>query len=183
MNRLIRVVQVIVAMISTTLLGLYFYKLYNPDKSFAEANPYLFKWKYFDIPTKEELRTVIDDLTGYYPIYGKDFYAGNSHYLSRSFYDDITDRVKKEASMQKLVKIETEDGDIYCKGEIKISFGMDLNIRTQTEMFFIDASWSPSNECRKYWWGGKNPRALQANQNFDLKKELRENSKKAASTE
>jgi len=52
---------------------------------------------------------------------------------------------------------------VYCKGEIMIEFGMDLNIRTQKRWFFISVSWRPDNECRKYWWGGKNPRALRDN--------------------
>lgn len=60
---------------------------------------------------------------------------------------------------------------------------MDFSFRDQKEKFFINVSWAADSKCRKYWWGGKNPQALQANQNFDLKKELRENSKKAASTE
>lgn len=59
--------------------------------------------------------------------------------------------------------LKTDKGDVYCKGEIMIEFGMDLNIRTQKRWFFISVSWSNDNECRKYWWGGKNPRALRDN--------------------
>ena len=44
-----------------------------------------------------------------------------------------------------------------------VKFGMDVNIRTQKRWFVISASWSADNECRKYWWGGKNPRALRDN--------------------
>ncbi|WP_158078454.1 hypothetical protein [Moraxella cuniculi] len=51
-----------------------------------------------------------------------------------------------------------------------IKFGMDFSFRDQKEKFFINVSWAADSKCRKYWWGGKNPRALQANQNFDLKK-------------
>lgn len=59
--------------------------------------------------------------------------------------------------------LKTDKGDVYCKGEIMIEFGMDLNIRTQKRWFFISVSWRPDNECRKYWWGGKNPRTLRDN--------------------
>ena len=54
--------------------------------------------------------------------------------------------------------------EIYiARGEIMVKFGMDVNIRTQKRWFVISASWSADNECRKYWWGGKNPRALRDN--------------------
>ncbi|OAV21622.1 hypothetical protein AO372_0940 [Moraxella catarrhalis] len=40
---------------------------------------------------------------------------------------------------------------------------MRTNHAQQKEKFFVRVSWAVENECRKYWWGGKNPRALRDN--------------------
>ncbi|MFA9624266.1 hypothetical protein [Moraxella sp. E6BC] len=156
-----RIVLVVGSIVSMVFYGLYLkYQVY--DKSFEKANPYLILSKHYNIPTKEELEMIVNEMINYEQSPFGDFYAGNSRSFSRSFKHDITEKVKLEARKQNLVKLETlQDRDVYCKGEIQIESGVDLDIRTHKKTFFVKASWSPRNKCRKYWWGGKNPRALQ----------------------
>ena len=52
----------------------YFYKLYNPDTSKRDANPYLDERKYYSLPTEEELTQLMDELTNYDQNYDHNFY-------------------------------------------------------------------------------------------------------------
>lgn len=156
-----RIILIVGSIISTALYGLYLkHQVY--DRSFEKENPYLISSKYYNIPTEEELKVVVNEMTDHDQSFLGDSYTGNSRSFSRSFQHNITEKIKLEAQKRNLVKVKTlEDRDIYCKGEIQIESGVDLDIRTQKKSFFVKASWSPRNECRKYWWGGQNPRALQ----------------------
>lgn len=168
MNLLTRIMQVVATAASMTVIVFYFYKLYNPDTSKRDANPYLYERKYYNVPTEEQLRKLIDELTNYDQNYDHNFYIKKAKFspssLTRGWSQtDKTEEIKKQINKRQFMLLKTDKGDVYCKGEIMIEFGMDLNIRTQKRWFFISVSWRPDNECRKYWWGGKNPRALRDN--------------------
>ncbi|OAV12953.1 hypothetical protein [Moraxella catarrhalis] len=168
MKLLIRIVQVVATAVSMTVIVFYFYKLYNPDTSKRDANPYLYERKYYSLPTEEELTQLMDELTNYDQNYDHNFYIKKAKFspssLTRGWSQtDKTEEIKKQINKRQFILLKTDKGDVYCKGEIMIEFGMDLNIRTQKRWFFISVSWRPDNECRKYWWGGKNPRALRDN--------------------
>ena len=168
MKLLIRIVQVVATAASMTVIVFYFYKLYNPDTSKRDANPYLYERKYYSLPTEEELTQLMDELTNYDQNYDHNFYIKKAKFspssLTRGWSQaDKTEEIKKQINKRQFMLLKTDKGDVYCKGEIMIEFGMDLNIRTQKRWFFISVSWSNDNECRKYWWGGKNPRALRDN--------------------
>ncbi|OAV10307.1 hypothetical protein AO377_1173 [Moraxella catarrhalis] len=168
MKLLIRIVQVVATAVSMTVIVFYFYKLYNPDTSKRDANPYLYERKYYSLPTEEELTQLMDELTNYDQNYDHNFYIKKAKFspssLTRGWSQtDKTEEIKKQINKRQFMLLKTDKGDVYCKGEIMIEFGMDLNIRTQKRWFFISVSWRPDNECRKYWWGGKNPRALRDN--------------------
>lgn len=168
MKLLIRIVQVVATAVSMTVIVFYFYKLYNPDTSKRDANPYLYERKYYSLPTEEELTQLMDELTNYDQNYDHNFYIKKAKFspssLTRGWSQtDKTEEIKKQINKRQFILLKTDKGDVYCKGEIMIEFGMDLNIRTQKRWFFISVSWSNDNECRKYWWGGKNPRALRDN--------------------
>ncbi|MCG7412929.1 hypothetical protein MHK07_10550 [Moraxella nonliquefaciens] len=168
MKLLIRIVQVVATAVSMTVIVFYFYKLYNPDTSKRDANPYLYERKYYSLPTEEELTQLMDELTNYDQNYDHNFYIKKAKFspssLTRGWSQaDKTEEIKKQINKRQFMLLKTDKGDVYCKGEIMIEFGMDLNIRTQKRWFFISVSWSNDNECRKYWWGGKNPRALRDN--------------------
>lgn len=164
MNLITRITQVIMAMIGLLGIMLYIYKLYQPNDT-KKINPYLYEHKYYDVPTKEELEKLIDELTDYDQTYNHNFYIKKAKFspssLTRGWAQgDKTSEITKQMNQRQFILLRTDKGDIYCKGEIMVKFGMDLNIRTQQDWFFISASWAADNECRKYWWGGKNPRAL-----------------------
>lgn len=170
MKLLIRIVQVVVAMIGAIVIGFYLYQFYKPKQidPYRQANPYLYDRKYYNVPTEEQLRKLIDELTNYDQNYDHNFYIKKAKFspssLTRGWYQaDKTEEIKKQINKRQFMLLKTDKGDVYCKGEIMIEFGMDLNIRTQKRWFFISVSWRPDNECRKYWWGGKNPRALRDN--------------------
>ena len=168
MKLLIRIVQVVATAASMTVIVFYFYKLYNPDTSKRDVNPYLYERKYYSLPTEEELTQLMDELTNYDQNYDHNFYIKKAKFspssLTRGWSQaDKTEEIKKQINKRQFMLLKTDKGDVYCKGEIMIEFGMDLNIRTQKRWFFISVSWSNDNECRKYWWGGKNPRALRDN--------------------
>lgn len=170
MNILTRIMQIIVAMISTVVIGFYLYQFYKPRQidPYRQANPYLYDRQYYNVPTKEELEKLLDELTDYDKNYDHNFYIKKAKFspgsLTRGWTQgDKIGEVKKQINKRQFMLLETNKGDIYCKGEIMVEFGMDLNIRTQKRWFVISASWSADNECRKYWWGGKNPRALRDN--------------------
>ena len=168
MKLLIRIVQVVATAVSMTVIVFYFYKLYNPDTSKRDVNPYLYERKYYSLPTEEELTQLMDELTNYDQNYDHNFYIKKAKFspssLTRGWSQaDKTEEIKKQINKRQFMLLKTDKGDVYCKGEIMIEFGMDLNIRTQKRWFFISVSWSNDNECRKYWWGGKNPRALRDN--------------------
>ena len=168
MNLLTRIMQVVATAASMTVIVFYFYKLYNPDTSKRDANPYLYERKYYRLPTEEELTQLMDELTNYDQNYDHNFYIKKAKFspssLTRGWSQaDKTEEIKKQINKRQFMLLKTDKGDVYCKGEIMIEFGMDLNIRTQKRWFFISVSWSNDNECRKYWWGGKNPRALRDN--------------------
>ena len=168
MNLLTRIMQVVATAVSMTVIVFYFYKLYNPDTSKRDANPYLYERKYYSLPTEEELTQLMDELTNYDQNYDHNFYIKKAKFspssLTRGWSQaDKTEEIKKQINKRQFMLLKTDKGDVYCKGEIMIEFGMDLNIRTQKRWFFISVSWSNDNECRKYWWGGKNPRALRDN--------------------
>ena len=168
MNLLTRIMQVVATAASMTVIVFYFYKLYNPDTSKRDVNPYLYERKYYSLPTEEELTQLMDELTNYDQNYDHNFYIKKAKFspssLTRGWSQaDKTEEIKKQINKRQFMLLKTDKGDVYCKGEIMIEFGMDLNIRTQKRWFFISVSWSNDNECRKYWWGGKNPRALRDN--------------------
>lgn len=168
MNLLTRIMQVVATSLLMMVIVFYFYKLYNPDTSKRDVNPYLYERKYYSLPTEEELTQLMDELTNYDQNYDHNFYIKKAKFspssLTRGWSQaDKTEEIKKQINKRQFMLLKTDKGDVYCKGEIMIEFGMDLNIRTQKRWFFISVSWRPDNECRKYWWGGKNPRALRDN--------------------
>lgn len=158
--------QAIAITILMTVIVFYFYQLYKPKQinPYRQANPYVYDSKYYHPPSEEELIQLLDELTDYDQSYDRNFYIKKAKFspgsLTRDWsQDDKTDEIKKQINKRQFKLLKTDKGDIYCKGEIMIEFG----IHPQKDQFFISASWSIDNECRKYWWEGKNPRALQSN--------------------
>lgn len=168
MNLLTRIMQVVATAASMTVIVFYFYKLYNPDTSKRDANPYLYERKYYSLPTEEELTQLMDELTSYDQNYDHNFYGNKGKFspysLGRGWlHDDKTEEVANQVHKRQFMLLKTDEGDVYCKGEIRIKFGIQFNVDTRKDWFYISVSWRPDNECRKYWWGGKNPRALRDN--------------------
>ncbi|UNU73954.1 hypothetical protein LU293_03395 [Moraxella nasovis] len=158
MNLLNKIILIVGGIISTALFGLYFYKLY--DKSFEKANPYLYQWKYYDLPNKEKMAQVVDELTDFDRSYlDEDYFRKADHYyFSRYFaYDKSENVMIKIIADKKFVVLEVDEKKIFClKDGMYVEFKID-----EREFFGIHVFWSPRSECRKHWWGGKNPRALQ----------------------
>lgn len=110
---------------------------------------------------------LIDKLTNYDQSYDEQFYSRKGKFsdsgLSREFRYDKTEEITKTIDNESFVRLETSKGYVYCKDEVQVKFGMRTNHAQQKEKFFVRVSWAVENECRKYWWGGKNPRALRDN--------------------
>lgn len=103
------------------------------------------------IPTQAELTAVIDEVTNASGYFIDGFDENHSRSVSRSLKHDIRHAVSQDAKSKSLIKIQaTAHRDTYCKGEIQIELGKDFAISTKENPFFIKASWSPTNKCRKY---------------------------------
>lgn len=167
MNLLTRIMQVVATSLLMMVIVFYFYKLYNPDTSKRDANPYLYNYKYYNPASKEEMSQLIDKLTNYDQSYDEQFYSRKGKFsdsgLSREFRYDKTEEITKTIDNESFVRLETSKGYVYCKDEVQVKFGMRTNHAQQKEKFFVRVSWAVENECRKYWWGGKNPIALRDN--------------------
>lgn len=161
--------QAIAITILMTVIVFYFYQLYKPKQinPYRQANPYVYDSKYYHPPSEEELIQLLDELTDYDQSYDKEVYSSKAKFsdsgFSREFMHDQTDMIIDRIGNGDFINVKTSEGNAYCKGEVLVNFGLQRNYEQQKEKFFIRASWSIDNECRKYWWEGKNPRALQSN--------------------
>ena len=76
MNLLTRITQTLVTITSTIVIGLYLSQFYKPRQTdpYQQANPYLYDRQYYNVPTKEELEKLLDELTDYDKNYDHNFY-------------------------------------------------------------------------------------------------------------
>ncbi|MFL1732739.1 hypothetical protein [Moraxella oculi] len=161
------VIQAIATIILMVIVGFYFYHLYKPKQidPYRQANPYLYNYKYYNPPTKEEMSQLVDRLANDDQSYDGQFYSRKGGFsdsgFSREFMYDKTDERTKMVDNASFIRLKVSKGYIYCKDEIRVEFGMRKNHVQQKEKFFVRVSWAADNKCRTYWWGGKNPRALQ----------------------
>lgn len=145
---------------------IYFYQLYNPKQPSSkwQANPYLYDRQYYNPSSEEEAKHIIDELTNHDQSYDEQFYINQVQYygsvFAREFIHDKTDEIIKKVNNKDFVRMKTPTGYGYCKDEVLIEFGIKEGYSQQKGKFVIEVSWDIDNACRKYWWGGKNPRAL-----------------------
>ena len=98
MKLLIRIVQVVVAMIGAIVIGFYLYQFYKPKQidPYRQANPYLYDRKYYNVPTEEQLRKLIDELTNYDQNYDHNFYIKKAKFSPSSLTGDGLKLIKQK---------------------------------------------------------------------------------------